>query len=102
LPVHPNQDEIIRILDSECHFQVGETKHELKKGDTIFLPRNVPHAWVQMAERGSMTVIKQPAGELEEFFVAMAALDHEPTPTEAARIFAEHDMKVVGPPMKVG
>lgn len=102
LHVHPHQNEIFHILDGEYHFQVGETKHELKTGDTIFLPRNVPHAWVQMAERGSMTVIMQPAGKLEEFFVAMAALDHEPSPAEVARIFAEHDMKVVGPPMKVG
>ena len=102
LHVHPNQDEIFHILDGEYHFQVGETKHELKKGDTIFLPRNVPHAWVQIAEHGRMTVIMQPAGKLEEFFVAMAALDHVPTQEEVARIFAEHDMKVVGPPMKVG
>lgn len=102
LHVHPHQDEIFHILDGEYHFQVGETKHELKTGDTIFLPRNVPHAWVQMAERGKMTVTMQPAGKLEEFFVAMAALDHEPSPAEVARIFAEHDMKVVGPPMKVG
>jgi quercetin dioxygenase-like cupin family protein len=102
LHVHPHQDEIFHILDGEYHFQVGETKHELTTGDTIFLPRNVPHAWVQMAERGKMTVIMQPAGKLEEFFVTMAALDHEPTQQEVARIFAEHDMQVVGPPMKVG
>ena len=101
LHIHPHQDEIFHILDGEYHFQVGKTKHELKTGDTIFLPRNVPHAWVQMAEHGRMTVTMQPAGKLEEFFVAMAALDHEPTQEEVAQIFAEHDMKVVGPPMKV-
>lgn len=102
LHIHPNQDEIFYILDGEYHFQVGDTKYELKTGDTIFLPRNVPHAWVQIAERGRMTVIMQPAGKLEEFFVAMAALDHEPDKEEIARIFAAHEMQVVGPPMKVG
>lgn len=101
LHVHPNQDEIFYILDGEYHFQVGDQKHELKTGDSIFLPRNVPHAWVQIAERGRMTVTMQPAGKLEEFFVVMAALDHEPDKEEIARIFAAHDMRVVGPPMKV-
>ncbi len=48
-----------------------------------------------------MTVILQPAGKLEEFFVTMAALEKEPTKEEIAKIFADHDMQVVGPPLKV-
>lgn len=49
-----------------------------------------------------MTVILQPAGKLEDFFVTMAALDHEPTPEEVAKIFAANEMQVVGPPLKIG
>ena len=49
-----------------------------------------------------MTVIFQPAGKLEEFFVTLAALKTEPTPQEIAKIFAANEMKVVGPPLKVG
>lgn len=47
-----------------------------------------------------MNVIMQPAGKLENFFVRMAALDHEPSKEEIAKIFAENDMQVVGPPLK--
>lgn len=43
----------------------------------------------------------QPAGKLENFFVRMAALDHEPSKEEISKIFAENDMQVVGPPLKV-
>jgi hypothetical protein len=43
----------------------------------------------------------QPAGKLENFFVTMAALDHEPGQLEIANIFAANDMQVVGPPLKV-
>ncbi len=100
LHVHPYQDEIFHVLEGEYHFQVGEEKHELKPGDTIFLPRKVPHAWIQMADTGKMRVILQPAGKLESFFVTMAALKSVPTQEEVARIFAENDMQVVGPPMK--
>jgi hypothetical protein len=43
----------------------------------------------------------QPAGKLEDFFVSMAALDHEPTTNEIAQLFANNEMQVVGPPLKI-
>ena len=101
LHVHPNQDEIFHVLEGEYAFQVGDDKYQLKVGDHIFLPRKVPHAWTQISERGRMTVILQPAGKLEEFFVTMAGLEKEPSKEEIAKIFAAHDMQVVGPPLKV-
>ena len=61
-------------------FQVGEDKYSLTVGESIFLPRNVPHAWTQASEKGKMIVTVQPAGKLEDFFVTMAALQHEPKP----------------------
>jgi len=48
-----------------------------------------------------MTVTMQPAGKLEDFFVTMSALDHEPTAAEIAKIFADNEMEVVGPPLKI-
>jgi quercetin dioxygenase-like cupin family protein len=101
LHVHLGQDEIFHVLDGEYAFLVGEERFRLRPGDTIFLPRQVPHAWTQVSPRGRMTVIMQPAGKLEEFFVAMAAFKGEPTPQEVAQLFAAHEMKVVGPPLKV-
>ena len=101
LHVHPSQDEVFHILEGEYHFQVGQDIHRLKAGDSIFLPRKVPHAWTQVSERGRCTVLVQPAGKLEEFFVTVAALTKEPTKEELAQLFADHDMQVVGPPLKV-
>ena len=101
LHVHPNQDEVFHVQEGNYLFLVGEDKYTLKAGDSIFLPRKVPHAWTQLSERGRMTVIFQPAGKLEEFFVTMDALGKDPTPAEIARIFADHDMQVVGPPLTV-
>jgi quercetin dioxygenase-like cupin family protein len=100
LHIHPFQDEIFYVLEGEYYFQVGEQKHSLRKGDSIFLPRQVPHSWIQVSERGKMTVTLQPAGKLEEFFVAMAARQTAPTPEETARMFEAHEMKLVGPPVK--
>ncbi|MEJ7587348.1 MAG: cupin domain-containing protein [Ferruginibacter sp.] len=101
LHIHPLQDEIFIVLEGEYYFLVGEKKYHLNKGESIFLPRNVPHAWTQASEKGKMTVILQPAGKLESFFVTMAAMDHEPSKEEIAAIFAENEMQVIGPPLKI-
>ena len=101
LHIHPFQDETFIVLEGSYYFQVGTDKYLLTVGDSIFLPRTVPHAWTQVTEKGRMTVILQPAGKLEEFFVKMSSLEKEPTPKEIAQIFADHDMNVVGPPLKL-
>ncbi|MBK7227935.1 MAG: cupin domain-containing protein [Ignavibacteriales bacterium] len=101
LHVHNSQDEIFYVIDGVFYFQVGEEKFNLTIGDSIFLPRKVAHAWTQVSKKGKMTVILQPAGKLENFFVTMSQLDHEPTQNEIAKIFADNDMQVVGPPLKI-
>ncbi|MFD1142929.1 cupin domain-containing protein [Larkinella insperata] len=101
LHVHPAQDEIFYVLEGAYSFQVGDEKYRLNVGDSIFLPRKVPHAWTQVAQTGKMLVILQPAGKLEDFFVTMAAMDHDPTPAEVAKTFSDNEMQVVGPPLKI-
>lgn len=101
LHIHPLQDETFYVIEGSYYFQVGDEKFSLTKGECIFLPRKVPHAWTQVSETGKMTVIMQPAGKLENFFVTVAALDHEPTPKEMEKIFTDNEMQVVGPPLKI-
>jgi len=101
LHIHISQDEIFYVIEGSYYFQVGDDKLILNKGDSIYLPRKVPHAWTQVSETGKMTVTLQPAGKLEDFFVTVAALDHEPTQEEMNKIFADNDMQVVGPPLKI-
>jgi quercetin dioxygenase-like cupin family protein len=95
--VHPIQDELFYIVEGQYFFKVGTDKFSLSAGDSIFLPRNVPHGWTQVSEKGKMTVMFQPAGKMEEFFVAVSGLQHPPTPAEMARLFEASDMKIVGP-----
>ncbi|TGE20162.1 cupin domain-containing protein [Hymenobacter elongatus] len=101
LHVHLAQDEVFYVLDGEYYFQVGDDKFRLQTGDSIFLPRQVPHAWTQVSAKGKMTVTFQPAGKMEEFFATMAARKTEPTPEEITKLFAACEMKVVGPPLTV-
>lgn len=99
LHYHEKQDEIFFITEGEYLFQVGEDKYTLKAGDTIFLPRKVPHTFAQLTEHGKMFFLFQPAGKMEDYFRAIGNLTNPPTPEQGARIFSEHEMKVVGPPL---
>ena len=68
LHIHLHQDEFFYIVEGEYLFQVGEDKYPMKPGDTIFLPRNVQHAFAQLTDTGKVIVSYMPAGKLEEFF----------------------------------
>jgi quercetin dioxygenase-like cupin family protein len=99
LHVHRDQDEIFHVKEGRYRFKVGDDQFDLSEGDTIFLPRRVPHAWTQLSPSGKMLVTMQPAGKLEEFFLALAARTTAPSNEELKQIFADHEMEVVGPPI---
>lgn len=101
LHLHNSQDEIFYVIEGEYYFRLGAEKFHLSKGESIFLPRKIPHAWTQVSERGKMMVVLQPAGKLEDFFVAMAGLDHVPSQAETAKIFLDNDMHIVGPALRI-
>jgi quercetin dioxygenase-like cupin family protein len=100
LHIHPFQDEWFYVIEGEYMFQVGEDKYQMKSGDTIFLPRNVQHAFIQLTEKGKMIVSYLPAGKMEEFFQVTDQWTSPPSKEEIAKVFEDHDMKVVGAPLK--
>lgn len=100
LHVHSHQDEIFFIVQGEYLFQVGNDKHTLKAGDTIFLPRTIPHAFAQLTDNGKMFFLFQPSGKMEDFFRTIGNLTSPPTSEQGAKIFTDHDIKVVGPPLQ--
>jgi quercetin 2,3-dioxygenase len=99
LHIHLKQDEIFYVLEGEYLFQVGEDRHTLKAGDTIYLPRKIQHTWLQLTDKGKLMYQVQPAGKMEEFFKKMNSLKSIPTEEEVAKISLDHDIKVVGPPL---
>ncbi len=102
LHIHLFQDEWFYVIEGEYLFQVGEERKELKAGDTIFLPRNVQHAFLQRSEKGRMIVSYLPAGKMEDFFKVTDKWTSPPSKEEVARVFEEHEMKVVGAPLTAG
>jgi quercetin dioxygenase-like cupin family protein len=101
LHIHLYQDEFFYIVEGEYLFQIGDDKYPMKPGDTIFLPRNVQHAFVQLTEKGKVLVSYMPAGKMEDFFKTTDSWTSPPSTDEIKKAFEDHDMKVVGPPLKL-
>ena len=100
LHIHPYQDEIFYIVEGEYLFQVADEKYQMKPGDTIFLPRNIQHAFMQLSDKGKVIISFIPAGKMEDFFKVTDSWTSPPTLKEIEKTFEDHDMKVVGPPLQ--
>ncbi len=99
LHIHFSQDEVFYVVEGEYRFVVGGEEMTAKAGDTVFLPRNVPHTWIQLTQSGKMLYVLQPAGSFEEFLTNLQSLTAPPTEEELQKIHLAHEMKVLGPPL---
>lgn len=104
--MHHEQDEWIYIIDGDFKFEIGDKQLRAGAGESVFLPRNVPHVWACVsATPGKIINAYQPAGKMEEFFRAVGKYNGKPYIHEALSIdefrelFNEHGMKVLGPPL---
>lgn len=100
LHLHFHQDEFFYVVDGKYRFVCGEMKSELNSGDTIFLPRNIPHQWLQLSETGKLLYAVNPAGTLEDMFKELDELKAPPTETMLAKLLAKHGQKLLGPPIR--
>jgi quercetin dioxygenase-like cupin family protein len=100
LHIHPFQDEYFYVLEGEYRFQSGQDTYHLGPGDTIFLPRNIQHAFIQLTEKARVLVSYLPAGKMESFFAVTDSWTSPPDEEQIRKTFADHDMIVVGPPLK--
>lgn len=100
LHIHPFQDEWFYVIEGNYRFQVGDDKYELNSGDTIFLPRGIQHAFLQLSEKAKMIVSYLPAGKMEDFFKVTDQWNSPPSKEDIVRVFEEHDMQVVGSPLR--
>lgn len=100
LHIHPRQDEFFTVIEGRYKFVCGELTSELSAGDTIFLPRNIPHQWLQLSQSGKLIYAVNPAGQLEDFF---KAVNHLSNPTQEAidKLALKHGMKHIGPPLSL-
>ncbi|MCA6438538.1 MAG: cupin domain-containing protein [Sediminibacterium sp.] len=97
--LHYNQDEFWYIIKGEFLFKVGEETFTAKAGDTVFGPRNVPHAFSKVGEgEAKILMFFQPAGKMEEMFQKISeGITKNMSEEEMDKFRHEHGIKKVGP-----
>jgi quercetin dioxygenase-like cupin family protein len=53
---HPEQEEILFVLEGECEHRMGDETYRLGKGDAIRIPRGVRH-WAKNTGSGTLTAL---------------------------------------------
>ena len=100
--LHHEQEEWFYVVEGEYVAEVGDERHRLGPGDSVFAPRGTPHVWARVGEgTGRMLVAFRPAGEMEAFFDAMSQVKGPPSREELQGLFRSHGMEVAGPPLEV-
>jgi len=112
--VNRNQDEWIYVLDGEVELEIGKKRFRLGTRESMFIPRNIEHAWAAVSAPTKIINTYQPAGKIEEFFQVLAKFKDLPTREQAIeksytakqknglkRVFEAHGMIVTGPPLDV-
>jgi len=99
LHIHRREDEIFRIIEGRFKLRLGEQTLEASAGDTIFLPRDVPHSFINSGETtGRLLVVVQPGG-VENFFfdVARENLRVPQDVERLAQVAAGYGLEFIGP-----
>lgn len=112
--LHYEQDEWIYVLEGEIDFLLGQRRFRLGPGESAFIPRKVPHAWISADGRpGKVIDVYYPAGRMEEFFRELGkpfkdlpTLEQVVSKTYTREqvesmhlLFDAHGMDLVGPPL---
>lgn len=68
---HTKEDESFYLISGEIRYKVGEEVLNAKKGDWVFLPRNVQHSFNVITEKAEVLIHLSPGG-FEDYFIEMS------------------------------
>lgn len=99
LHLHPDCDEWFHVKAGEFKAQAGEKTLRLKAGDSLFIPRDTPHAFVMTSEGdGRLIVMHFPAARMEEYF-RYSARQTDQSEAARKRVAEMFGIRVLGPPL---
>lgn len=106
LHLHEREDEAVYVAQGVLTFEVGERRFEAAAGDLVWMPRELPHRFANLADAPARALaVALPAG-LEGMFAEQAsyvsALDGPPDPARIRDIAAAYGVRALGPPMDAG
>ena len=100
--LHHGQEEWFYVLQGDYIAEVGSDRYQLKAGDSLLAPREIPHAWAFVGSTpGKMLVGFTPANKMEAFFEATLKRNGPGAIAGDADLFHDHGMELIGPPLTV-
>jgi hypothetical protein len=84
----------------EFTFEIGGDKFTLPVGGSVWMPRDMPHVWANVAAtEGKLVVGCQPGG-FEKFFDALGRIpEAEVNEARVKKVMADFGMEQLGPPL---
>jgi mannose-6-phosphate isomerase-like protein (cupin superfamily) len=100
LHIHTDCDEWFFVKEGEFKFQAGDQILRLKAGDSLLVPRQMPHAFVKTTDGDARLIIMhQPAVGMEEFF-RLVSQQADQSVEARKRVAERYGMRFVGPALK--
>ena len=101
--LHHDVDELFYSLEGEYIVEVGSARFQLKPGDCVLGPREIPHAWAFVGGTfGRLLISFAPAGKMEAFFNERENRGLKPgSYTQDASFMRSFGMELLGPPLRL-
>ena len=100
--LHYDQDEWFYAVEGEFILEVGQERFQIKPGDSLLAPRQVPHVWAYTGTGGGigrMLIAFMPAGKMESFFREVTKANA--MPPQDPGLWHAHGMELLGPSLTV-
>ncbi len=95
LHMHPFQEEWFYVMEGEVIFQIGNDRRQIRSGESVLAPRNIPHTFSCTSETpGRMLIAFTPAGKMEQYFRDTAIPN---PPHQDAEFYRRYGMELIGP-----
>jgi DNA-binding transcriptional MerR regulator len=100
---HHDQDEWLYVIDGTLDCEIGGRRVHLRRGESVFVPRTVPHWWGSAsAVPATVLEVYSPAGRMEQLFREVGKFTDPPIHEALAvdqmvRLFDAHGICLLGP-----
>jgi mannose-6-phosphate isomerase-like protein (cupin superfamily) len=100
--LHHNEDEWFYVIEGEYIAEIGSERFQLRSGDSILGPREVPHAWAFVGDTpGRLLIAFAPANKMEAFFRDMEQRHKRGESYDPAEFMRLYGMELLGPPLSL-
>ncbi len=101
--LHHNEVEWFYVIEGEYIVEIGSERVQLKPGDSILGPREIPHAWAFVGDtQGRMLIAFAPANKMEAFFRDNEKRRKDGAYLNDAQIYRAYGLELLGPPLLLG